>query len=159
MKTETDYSYLQYELDRERANYRALEERTDSEREQRRREMQERIAESSREADDWHDALQKQARLMGVEAGYEQREDMPEDERWFTAGVAACQRALEIWSDVADAYADELARLEVRRAEIQDNIVREVGTKLLAEDTRSGWQSVANALVEQEGEPRDWLSW
>lgn len=167
------YGYDRNKTDHERYledEVRRLEEEREREREEheqarreRMREMRERSEANMRTAHTWPEALQKQAYLFQREAADwpEGDADFPiEPDDYFGPGAKACERALEIWQDVAAGKEEQIKHLEAAIQAIKDSIRIEVAGKLESESDVAGWQHVAVALREYDDDSVSaWLDW
>jgi hypothetical protein len=133
--------YLEDELERERQYRREEEQQREQERQERKRWYREQSRIDARTADNWHDAIQRQAWLFQAEVF----PDGPVDD-FFAQGAAACDRALELWADEAERVADEITALEQRIQELRDSIRINVGKQLATEGSSQGWKSIASEL-------------
>jgi len=155
-KTENE-RYLERELEDAKAQLEHDRQERQREIHQHRIDFNARMNESYRTADSWREALRKQSSLMWKEAGMEP--DMNPEEDYFLQGHQACDRALEIWDEVAPSKLEEKARLRERLEAIEFEIRQEVSAKLLAERDNSSWNSIANQLADPDLDPNDWLNW
>ena len=158
--TYTDEDYLRSQLDQARDALTQMERREEEEQARRREERRAEIDYERRHADDWKEAVEKQAILMAVEARHEEDDD-PIEDHYFSSGANACRRALEIWPIVEETYAEERGRLLMELQRIEDHVVRTVAEQLLLEaaDKPDGWRSVANGLGSPSMSPSEWLDW
>lgn len=156
----TNEDYLREQLERAERAASEVERQAQEERERRRAERQAELDYERRQADDWKEAVEKQIGLMAAEARHEEEDD-PTEDHFFSSGVAACRRALEIWPIVEETYAEALDRLLMEMHQIEDQIVRTVGEQLLLESVGkpSGWKAIANELGSPSMTPSEWLDW
>lgn len=156
----TNEDYLREQLERAERAAAEVERQAQEERERRREEMRAELDYERRQADDWKEAVEKQIGLMGAEARHEEEDD-PTEGHYFSSGVAACRRALEIWPIVEETYAEARGRLLMELHRIDDQIVRTVAEQLLLESDGkpAGWRSIANELGSPSMTPSEWLDW
>jgi len=144
---------LQAEREQQREDERrAREERMEAAREQ---------AEiNARSANTWPEALRKQAYLFQREANQWPADDPDFPDDYFGPGAKACERALEIWSEVMAGKQEEILALQEQIRAIKDSIRLEVADKLEAESDADGWKHVAGALREYTDKDCEyWLDW
>jgi hypothetical protein len=125
-------------------------------------ESRERIESSRRSADDWREALGKQANLYGREADlYPSPDENGIDD--FAIASEACKRACEIWDELALAKQDEIAELEARLVKLRDSIRLGTCNELRQiYEGHPGQGYVEQYLIdslEEGGDPEDWLNW
>lgn len=156
----SDNRYLQDEIDRledERRRDREERERLERERE---REWKEERERRMRSASTWPEALRKQISLLNRELTSSfmggPLYDSGQDE-YFTPAVKACERALELWKEAEADRQEQIAVLEAQIEALRDGIRLEVADKLAAENNTLGWQSVADAIRDEDIE--NWLDW
>jgi len=155
VKTYTEADFAQDELDRYRlAEQRRLDEERQS-REDRRREFDEQIKLEERTATSWPEALGKQATLFRREAAQWITDGDPDN--LFGPGAQACDRALEIWKEIAAGKQAAIDELKAQIAAIQDSIRVETADRLEAESKIEGWRYVATALRTED--MNRWLYW
>jgi len=164
-RTENE-KYLEDQLEQERQWRREAEKRREQEREQRLEERRQMRDWSNRHADDWPESLRNQMFLMGRETVGEGAEWLEEWGRnsacmYFTEGVAACRRALQIWPGEEARVADEIAALEQRIAELKDSVRVNVGKRLDQEKRYQspGWHGISAILQDLDEDPSSWLNW
>lgn len=149
--------YLEDELENIRYQEQQRQEREYQEREERRRQWQRETEERHRQADTWHEALQKQAYLCRREANI-----YPDDEvnDFFVGSADACDFALEIWPQHEAAVAAEIRQLEDRIAHLRDS-VRFTVAAAVAERSQdcAGWEDVASTLADPDADIDNWLNW
>jgi hypothetical protein len=146
-------NYLEYELEREREGRRQEDDRRQRESEERRAENHERWEYEARRADTWPEALEKQSMLMWREAGILQEYE----DGYFEGEARACDRALELWKEIAPTKQAEIEALEKQIEAIQFGICTEVATKLAAEGMDKS--SVVQALGDEDVSLNNWLYW
>lgn len=156
----SDLEYAQSERDRLQEQVDAALRRDEERREQRREENRERYESDLREADDWPEALRNQIVLFGREADQE-IEDLKhynDPNMYFTRGVAACRRALEIWEEEEAKIEDQTAELQRQIDALRGDLRIKVADRLEAENP--DYASVAGALTSyDESEVSNWLNW
>jgi hypothetical protein len=139
--TRTDRErYLEDELDREREQQQCKDDRREQERKAREETRHQEWDYEYRQASDWPDALEKQIYLCSREV--REGEDETVD-NFFGNTVAACEKALELWPEVASSKQAEIEELEKKIAAIRDDIRLEVAEKLTAFDPRREFAQLA----------------
>jgi hypothetical protein len=138
----SDLQYAQWERDRLQEQADAAQQREEERRDQRRRESSERYESDLKQADDWPEALRNQIVLFGREADLEARDKDPH--MYFTKGVAACRRALEIWEEEETGIEDQVAELQRQLNALRSDLRIKVADRLEAENP--DFASVAGAL-------------
>jgi len=78
-------------------------------------------------------------------------------DNWFVDGKRACERALELWREVAASKQERIAQLRQELDSIQDEIRLEVVARLNDESQRPGWKAIGNLLAE--GDLDTFLHW
>jgi len=161
---ETRIFYLQSELDDYRAADERRAEKEERARRERRREREEDFRVLERQATDWPEALRKGAMLYRREVGeYERDTDAdgnPPPTAFWEQSAAACERALEIWREVEQEQAAEVAALEARLAGLRDAVRLETARRLRLVSpvgANAEHEMVARALLEME--PEGFLDW
>ena len=160
-----DKRYLEEQLEHYRQDEQDRQDEERREREQRQAERKEQAEFELRSAETWPEALRKQETLFSREiadAADDAKYGGPisgsdELDRFFVDGKNACERALEIWSEVERANADRIAELERQIEMIQEETRLTVADRLEAENARSGWVMVARAIRDES--PGNWLDW
>jgi hypothetical protein len=149
--------HLEWELERYRE---ADRERTDREIEEARRREQDRKDDYEirrRTADNWEEALRKQATLLRHEAKDEPYDPNDPNDYFFTEGTQACERALILWKEAEQKVQPDIEELEKRIDALRESIRQSVVANLLLEDQRPGWKSLAFSLRESSlGNFLDW---
>ena len=159
-----DRRYLEDEIERYRQLEQDRQDEERREREQRQAERKEQAEFELRTAETWPEALRKQVTLFSREiaaaeddAKYDGPGGSDELDRFFVDGKNACERALEIWSEVERANADRIAELERQIEMIQEETRLTVADRLEVENTRLGWVMVARSIRDES--PGNWLNW
>ena len=155
-------SYLQDEIARYQEAEARQNERDERERRERRREREESYLQAERQADDWPEALRKNAVLFRREVGeYEgdtDGEGNPAPSAFLEQSAVACERALEIWRVVEQEHAAEVTQLEAHLAELRDAIRLETARRLRqAAPLILEFSQTANALETMT--PKSFLDW
>ena len=119
---------LQYELDQYREAEESRLEHKERERRERRREREEEYQQRQRQADDWPEALRKGAALYRREVSSTEIGD--DDAPFWENSARACERALEIWREVEQQGAAEIAELEARILALWDMMRFETARRL-----------------------------
>lgn len=153
-----DCSYLQYELDQERASRERLQEEIQAERERRMEAARDRAEWNMRQAETWPEALEKQAALCAREAIHENPDDEFNNDMFFTDSTKACKRGLAIWNEIAATKQDKIAELQRQLEAIQDEIRLETAQRLATEGDSQGWNQVVHALKDND-DLSNWLNW
>lgn len=149
-------SDLEYQLDEERREReRQQDERARADKERREEHARE-AKERYRTATTWPEALAKQAHLMRAESYLDDETDA-----WFGDYASACDRGLVLWREIAATRADEIDALYQRLSEINDEIRRATGARLMAEcdSEKQGWRQCADALLDDSTSLDAWLDW
>ncbi len=149
---ENRISYLQSELDDYRAADERRQEQEERARRERRREREEEFRLSERQADDWPEALRKNAALFRRESG------LFNDDDFFAQSAKACERAMGIWREVEHEKSAEIAALEAQIAALRDAVRLETARRLrLAEPLIAEYKHTADALETMT--PEGFLDW
>ncbi|MCB0080216.1 MAG: hypothetical protein KDE47_04775 [Caldilineaceae bacterium] len=153
--------YLEQELEDERRRREEDRQERERERNRAREEMREMYEISLRSANGWHEALGNQAALMGREIDYETWADEYYDGQYFSEGMRACWRAIEILEIEEAKVASEIAELEQRIEELHEAARIRTGERLRQEKQwqSSGWIGVATTLEDPNEDPESWLNW
>ncbi len=134
-RTEREH-YLKEKLNRLRQAEDVRAEQVWRNRDAHRQQLREQAEAERRTAEDWKEALQKQARLFEREA----RMWPPEEcETSFQEGARACKRGLELWQDVEARHQPEIDALLKQLEVIRDAMRFEVADKLEQEGQSDGW--------------------
>lgn len=154
-KEKTDNErYLEQQLEDAQAQIERERKDRMEEMDRRRKETKEQRDEMYRTADSWPEALRKQSHLFANEASYGGEVD-----EFFDSGAKACNRALEIWGQVAKTKVEGRQRLQALLEQIDKDIRREVADHLDREGETPGWKQVVSALRDDETDPSAWLNW
>lgn len=155
-----------YELEQLRDFKRRVEEEQDREREQREQERQQREAQYWLSASNWPDALRKNASRFRAEAVDTEKfyQDFPDARRdepgmdiWWRDSANACERALELWPEVAAEYAEDIRMLQEKIAKLKADIPLEIAKRMREENQGSGWTSVCSSL--EQSDPESFVYW
>ena len=144
---------LENDIDDLREQQRRDEDRRYQEKEDHRRERQQQYEQSYRNANDWPEALQKQAGLCQREVfESEGEEDFigSSCNAFWVNTVEACNKAQEIWRVVETRKQSEIELLEKQLAKLRDSIRLETADKLEASDPRNEFASVAGSLRDDD---------
>jgi hypothetical protein len=147
---------LQYEVERLRDMNEREREKAEQAARARRQERYAEMEQSRRMATTWPEALHKQHALFMREAREENDEDEGQD-KYFTIGVEALDKALELWNEITATRYDELSALDRRIAQINDEIRFEVARRLQLTSDKSVYQDFAQSIREDELE--SFLNW
>lgn len=152
-KLREEKRYLESELEDARRRENERSEQESREREQRRREWKAEFESNYRTATTWPEALSKQASLS-------RKEIFPGDDSsdYFAQTAEACDKALEIWPEVAAEREDELESLRRQIRTIETEIRDTVALRLSAENESNAWRQVAQAL-RADYDKTEWLNW
>ena len=147
MSDETEY--LRRELERYQEQERLEDERRTEAERRREVERKEAYYVHQHSADNWEEALHKQATLFRHEAKDEPFDSTDPNDYFFTEGMQACERALVIWQEVEKEINPQIEELEKQIEALQESIRQKVGNQLLSEDKRSGWKALALCLMNE----------
>jgi mannose-6-phosphate isomerase-like protein (cupin superfamily) len=139
---------LQDEVDRLRGEKERTEERVRSEVQERRRVQGEEYEAELHTATNWHEALIKQRALFRREAKEEIHDDDPD--HYFTVGVQAIDKALEIWNTVNAERQDEISEIKQRLVRIENEIRLEVAHRLEQAGNHAQYHDVAFGIREND---------